>query len=118
MFLFFNVGIGDKKDVIEDLVSVIVIFVFVLFVVINVVNSGIIIVLIVIFEVMFEKVIKFLVSLRNVILKLGVIDGFFIVVGVCDKIYVVKFGKGGFLVCDCFCVNNFIKICEYIIVVV
>lgn len=41
----------------------------------------------------------------------------FIVAGVCNKIHVVKPGKGGSLVCDRFCVNNSTKICEHTIAV-
>ena len=115
--LFLNAGIGDKKDPIEDLVSATVTPTSAPSAAINAVNSGITTVPIAILEAMFEKATKLLASPGNVIPKPGATDGSFIVAGVCNKIHVVKPGKGGSLVCDRFCVNNSTKICEHTIAV-
>ena len=115
--LFLNAGICDKKDPIEDLVSATVTPTSAPSAAINAVNSGITTVPIAILEAMFEKATKLLASPGNVIPKPGATDGSFIVAGVCNKIHVVKPGKGGSLVCDRFCVNNSTKICEHTIAV-
>lgn len=115
---FLNAGIGDKKDPIEDLVTATVTPTSTPSAAINAVSSGITTVPIAILEAMCKKATKLLATPGNVIPKPGTTDGSFTFAGVCNKIHIVKPGKGGSLVCDCFCVNNSTKICEHTIAVV